>query len=221
MKTHGCLVSAAHPVAVRVDPPPGSTPGQPSPPPPVAPSDSQAGPMNAIMLLASQGLPPRIAPDCPPLGVQPLARPSAAEGQERQPSTALARRGYPPPPPSSPTSQSPAIEWKVLPAPDASWRTDSQVLELVFDVVADRGPEESARVALTSLGEQFVRDLAAQGREVAEPARLDVRYFRRSAGQWESCRPEEASRGTACIRVRTRLVGHEPQPSLGSRAIHL
>ncbi|MFE0150161.1 hypothetical protein ACFWY5_23630 [Nonomuraea sp. NPDC059007] len=89
------------------------------------------------------------------------------------------------------------------------------LVQLIFEVVPDRGPAESARVALTELGERVAPELEARGREIAGPRRMEIRYFGGQVDQWMACLPGEAAWGAAAlIRVRTRPVAEPVQPAV-------
>ncbi|MFI9561432.1 hypothetical protein [Nonomuraea endophytica] len=78
-------------------------------------------------------------------------------------------------------------------------------LYLIFRVEPDRGPQESARVALATLGAHVARELESRGLEMAGPKRMEIRYVcRQEDTQWMACLPDEASYGAANIRVKTR-----------------
>ncbi|NRQ34551.1 hypothetical protein HII36_22300 [Nonomuraea sp. NN258] len=93
------------------------------------------------------------------------------------------------------------------------------LLQLVFEVVPDRGPQESAKVALTKLGESVACQLEARGREMAGPKRMEIHYFCRPDGQWMACLPDEATYGAACIRVMTRPLTQAVEPSVDVAAL--
>ncbi|MFI6396203.1 hypothetical protein [Nonomuraea sp. NPDC050540] len=95
------------------------------------------------------------------------------------------------------------------------------LVQLIFEVVPDRGPAESARVALTELGERVARELESRGREMAEPRRMEIRYFGGQADQWMACLPGEAAWGAVLIRVRTRPVAEPVQPALDAADLPL
>ncbi|MFI6295948.1 hypothetical protein ACIBEJ_30425 [Nonomuraea sp. NPDC050790] len=98
--------------------------------------------------------------------------------------------------------------------PVAPVASNDLLLQLIFEVVPDRGPQESAQVALTELGESVARELEERGREMAGPKRMEIRYFCRPEGHWMACLPDEASYGAVSIRVQTRLLHRPVQPAL-------
>ncbi|MFI9553746.1 hypothetical protein [Nonomuraea endophytica] len=89
------------------------------------------------------------------------------------------------------------------------------LLYLIFRVEPDRGPQESARVALATLGAHVALALESRGLEMAGPQRMEIRYVcMQEDNQWMACLPDEASYGAANIRVKTMPLTHAAQPAV-------
>ncbi|MBB5081400.1 hypothetical protein [Nonomuraea endophytica] len=94
-----------------------------------------------------------------------------------------------------------------------------RVLQIDFVVDPAKGPRLSGVTALAKLGEEFARELDEEGLEIAGPKRFEICYFHGSGPHRVACPPQDATHGTALVRVRTRpQQSITAQPALKSAA---
>ncbi|MFD9948836.1 hypothetical protein ACFWYW_46705 [Nonomuraea sp. NPDC059023] len=86
---------------------------------------------------------------------------------------------------------------------DSSGAPD-QLFQIDFVVDPAKDPRQSAVAALAELGRVLREELETEGLEIAGPQRFEVCYFRGSGTHQTACPPQNATHGTALVRVRIR-----------------